>query len=166
MATEMLEGTPVGAELPDILGVIEGTLVVNTNDRVIAGIAYTGFRYLLALEFARQQPALALLYDFDIKTMPAKRGSIRIPFKIWVKLKRHVAAEVKKAGVAAIIIGVLNLPGAINESEKLFHEFFPPIQSQLHHDLRSCSPVIEITDIRLPDDRDIFDKETPRSFDL
>jgi hypothetical protein len=166
MAAKMREEVSVGAELPEILQVIEGTLVVDTNDLATASIALKGFQYLLALEFARQLPALALLYDLDIQVFEPERGSIRFPFKIWINLKRHVAAELeklKKAGMIATIAAVLSISTAIKDGVEVYHNLFPPIQNQLLQHLPSYKPIIEIADIRAADSRDIFDRETPGS---
>lgn len=158
------EETPTGVELAEILQVIEGVLVVETTDLAAAYVAFHGAQYLLALEFARRQPALALLYDLDVQLMGIERGSFRFEFKVLVKAKRRIAAELKKAGVVATLTMALALPGAINEGDKLFHELFPPVQAQLQQDIPYVSPTFEIRDVRAPDDRDVFDRETPRSF--
>src|SRR5437667_8859824 len=46
-------------ELPDILGVMEGSLVIETDDDGAVRTAIQGLRYLLAIEFAgNNQPSL------------------------------------------------------------------------------------------------------------
>jgi|SRR5579859_2061981 hypothetical protein len=166
MTTGVGEETPTGVGLSEILQVIEGVLVVETTDLATAYVAFRGAQYLLALEFARRQPALALLYDLDVELIRIERGSFRFVFKILVKAKKRVAAELKKAGVVATLSMALALPGAINEGDKIFHELFPPVQAQLQKDIPYSSPTFEIRVIRAPDDRDIFDRDTPRSFTL
>ncbi len=166
MATEMMKDTPVAAELPEILRIVAGELVVETDDPATARIAFAGFRYRLALEFARQQPALALLYEIEIEAGAMERGSIHIPFRIWIRLKRHVAAELKKAGAVAVIAAALALPGAIKDVREIYHDLFTTTQTQLQHDLPACKPVIAITEIRLADASDSFDKRSAQEFDL
>ena len=49
-------GDPIAALqlLPDIVAVMEGSLVIQTDDNGTAETAIDGLRYLLALEFARR----------------------------------------------------------------------------------------------------------------
>jgi hypothetical protein len=176
MATGMMEGAPVGAELPEILQVIEGTLVVDTNDLATAEVALKGFQYLLALEFARQQPALALLYNLDIQVMEPEYGTIHFPFKIRINLKERVAAEfkkLKKIEVIAIFSAMLMIPTAIKDSEEIYRNFFKSTETRLLQDLPSCSPRIENMVIRVADSTDIikkaknvFDRNTPGNFEF
>jgi hypothetical protein len=155
------EESPTSA-LTETLRVIEGVLAVDTDDWSTASVAAAGFRYLLTLEFSRQQPALALLYELDFQILKVERGSYRFLFKLWVKLKKRVATELKKADAVAIITAALAIPPAVTESIHIYERLFPPVQAQLQRDLPHCSLVIEVSDIRAPDGRDTPDPKGGR----
>jgi len=154
VATEHLPVNVETADLREILWVIEGAVVVPTDDRAEASVAFWGFRYLLALEFARQFPALALLYDIDVQLLSVEQGSTRFNFKALIKLKNRVKAEIKKAGVIATISVVLALPGAIGDTIDLKEKLFPPTQTELQSNQPHCPPTIEIYDVRTADGRE------------
>src|SRR5437867_1941051 len=99
-------------DLPDIFAVVEGTLSVATDDDFVGLTALRGFEYLLSCEFARQQPALSLLYDLELVLTSARSGSRHYHFKLLVKLKKRVKAELHKAGAIAIISLALGIPSA------------------------------------------------------
>src|SRR5580704_8647201 len=96
MESDLLQ--PTLTELPEILRVIEGTLDLETEEDRTAQAVLSGLKYYLFLEFARQQPALALLYDLDLKVTAMRRGSRHIDFKIFVRLKNRVVAALQQAG--------------------------------------------------------------------
>lgn len=164
MDLESILTAPV--ELPDILRVIEGTLDLDTEEDSTAHTVAAGLKYYLVLEFAKQQPALALLYDLDFQVMAVRRGSRHIDFKIWIRLKQRVqdalaaaGEEVRKAGVIACLAAALALPGAINETAKWFEHMPEPVQQRLQQDVPYCSPSVTFIEIRVPDQRDIFKAE-------
>lgn len=142
-------------EFPDVLGVIEGTLDVDTDDDQVGQNIWIGFTYLLRAEFLRQQPSLALLYEMEIQLLAVRPGSRKYDFKIWVRLKRAI----KKWGGAAGLSAALAIAPAADATIHVWEHFFPPVQTQLH----ACEPskpvVIVIKDIRQPDGRDIFSKD-------
>ena len=159
-------------ELPDVLRVIEGTLNLDTQEDSTALSVLAGLKYYLSLEFARQQPALALLYDLDFQVTGVRPGSRHIDFKIWVRLKKRVRTalvavgkEIKNAGVVACIATALPIPGAINETEKLLQRLPEPTQQRLHLDVPQCSPSLTFNEIRVPDERDVFPSE-PKHFEF
>lgn len=130
------------AALPDVLQTIDGTLVVPTSDDALAHVALDGFRYLSALEFARRQPALALLYELDIEHLGTRTGSRLIDFRIFVGLRHHLRTEIDKPGAVAPIAEVLALPDAISASLAQWTPLFSAVQAQLQHDLPQCPPTI------------------------
>ena len=155
-------------ELPDVLRVIEGTLNLDTQEDSTALSVLAGLKYYLSLEFARQQPALALLYDLDFQVTGVRPGSRHIDFKIWVRLKKRVRTalvavgkEIKKAGVVACIATALAIPGAINETEKLLQRLPEPTQQRLQLDVPQCSPSLTFNEIRVPDERDATTTSMP-----
>ena len=145
-------------ELPDILAIMEGSLVIETDDDNTAGTAIQGLRYLLAIEFARQQPALALLYDLDLQVLGIRRGSREVDFKIWARIKRRVRAAVRKAGAVAVLSVVLGIPAVIVSTAAVWHGLFPPVQEQLCRGMPSTQITINVT-VRPPDDRDVPPKQ-------
>ena len=145
-------------ELPDILAVMEGSLVIETDDDGAVRTAIQGLRYLLAIEFARQQPALALLYDLDLQELGIRRGSREVDFKIWARIKRRVRAAVRKAGAVAVLSVVLGIPAVIVSTAAVWHGLFPPVQEQLCRGMPSTQININVT-VRPPDDRDVPPKQ-------
>lgn len=152
------------AQIKPILVVIHGLLTVPTYEKLEAQTIFSGFKYLLAREFRRQQPALALLYDLDFSLVAVRRGSYIFEWKILVKLKDRVFPVISEPGSAVLIAAVLSLPGAINESIELWHNLMPPVQTQLQCDVPHSPPVIVIVEIRPPDDSDTFRKDGGRDF--
>ena len=155
---------PRGVQLPDILAVIDGTLTIPSDDKSEAITTFLGFEYLIAREFRRQQPALALFYEFDFKIQEVGSGSIIFYWRAELKLKEHIRAAVKKLGGPGVVISiVLALPGAINETEKLVRDLAPPVQTELRYDLPHSPPTLEIKVVRAPDQRDVSgpDDEPP-----
>lgn len=150
--------TPAGAGFPEVLKVIEGVVIVDTEDRGLAAVAYNGFVYRLALEFARQQPGLTLLYDVEIELLGVEEGSVRHIFKVVFRLKKRVAEELKKAGAVATLGVILAVPPAIHETENLFEQLFPPVHTQVQHDMPSCRINIEINNIRAADDHELSER--------
>ena len=145
-------------DLPEILAVVEGTLAVATVDDFVGLTAARGFEYLLSREFARQQPALALLYDLEFALTGPELGSRRYGFKILFKLKKRVKAEVRKAGAVAIITLALGIPSATLSTFQLIDYLFPPVQTQLNSALPDAPVTIELREVRQPDSRDVFPK--------
>lgn len=161
MATQ--SGEPVSgaaqadsATLAPILAVIEAELHVPGDDWGDAVVAAGGVRYLLAREFRRQQPALALLYDLEFVPLGVRRGSVIFDWKILVRMKRRAASALAEPATAVVLASALALPGAINESITLWERLFPPVQQQLEADLPHAPPVLTVIVIRAPDDRDVF----------
>lgn len=152
-------------EFPDILVVIEGTLNVATDDDAVGRTALSGFQYLLSCEFARQQPALSMLYEIEFVILGVRTGSRNYDFKILVKLKRRIGSEIKKAGAVAIISLVLSIPSAVLSSYQLYDQIFQPIQTQLNMDMPHSPITIQILEIRQADSRDILSK-TAQTFEL
>jgi hypothetical protein len=142
-------------ELPQILAVIEGTLTVSTDDDNVGITVLRGFRYLLACEFARQQPALSLLYELDLQVLDVRRGSREYDWKILVKLKKRVIAEVKKAGAIAVITAALGIPSAIVSGFELWEHLFPPVQIRLNSDMPQVPTTILVKGARQADSRDV-----------
>jgi len=158
--------------LPDVLGVIEGTLDIDTHEDSAAFNVLAGLKYYLSLEFARQQPALALLYDLDFEVTKARSGSRHFDFKIWLRLKKRVRTalvavqgEIRKAGAVACIAAALAIPPAINETIKLLESLREPAQQRLQQDVPHYSPSVTFTEIRVPDERDTVSRE-PTDSDL
>jgi hypothetical protein len=116
--------TPSGVGFPEVLKIIEGVVVVDTDDRGLAAVAYNGFVYRLSLEFARQQPGLALLYDIEIELIGIESGSIRHLFRAVFRLKQRVAAEVKKAGTVATLGVILRYLPALLKASICSSSFF------------------------------------------
>jgi hypothetical protein len=150
--------TPSAVGFPEVLKVIEGVVVVDTEDRGLAAVAYNGFVYRLSLEFARQQPGLVLLYDIEVELLGIEEGSIRQLFRAVFRLKQRVAEEVKKAGAVATLGLILAIPPGIIESEHLFEQLFPPVRAQLQTEMPSCQINIEVATIQAPDDSSLSDR--------
>lgn len=151
--------------LPELLCVIDGTLVVPTEDDVLANVAFDGLRYLTALAFSRQQPGLACLYELDFERLETRVGSRLIDFRIFVRLRDSLQTEVGKVGAIAVLGVVLALPGAINESLTLWDRVFPPVEEGLAHDLPQCPPNIQFV-VHAPPEKPNPFHSRGRSFDL
>ncbi|HYA28673.1 MAG TPA: hypothetical protein VEI95_07615 [Acidobacteriota bacterium] len=152
------QGTTVGTvtDFPDILCVIEGTLVVPTEDATTGSMAWHGLKYLLPLEFARQHPALALLYELDIQFLQQRTGSRLFDFKALVKLKNRVKAEIRKAGLVATLGVILAIPPTIDATIHTLEHIVKATEVRLQVDLPQSPPTIELKDIRIADNRDVF----------
>jgi hypothetical protein len=137
--------------LPEILAVIKGTLAVATDDDFVGLTTARGFEYLLAREFARQQPALSLLYDLEFEITGPSFGSRHYHFNIFVKLKKRVKAELRKAGAIAIIGLALSIPGATLTAIQLYDRLIPPVEIQLNSDMPYAPIKIELHAVHLPD---------------
>ncbi|WP_418647857.1 hypothetical protein ACNQFN_02635 [Thauera butanivorans] len=142
--------------LEKILAVIEVSLHVPSEDFSDAQVAARGFQYLLAREFKRQQPALALLYDLEFVGTGLRRGSYIFDWKVLVKAKQRVASALADPATAVMLTAVLALPGAIENSIGLWERLFPPVQQHLMDDFPHAPPVVTIVVIRKPDGRDTF----------
>lgn len=136
---------PMPEQLPELLLTIDGTLVVPTEDDILANVAFDGFRYLSALEFARRHPALALLYELDFERLGTRGGSRLIDFRIFVRARDRVRAEMDKAGSVAVLAVVLALPGALNDGITLWSQLFAAVEAQLQHDLPQAPAHIDFT---------------------
>ena len=143
-------------EFPEIFAVVEGTLTVSTTDDFVGLKALRGFEYLLSREFARQQPALSLLYDLEFSVLGSRRGSRRYDFKIVVKLKTRLKSELRKAGAVGLVSLVLGLPGAVLSTFQLVDYLFPPVQTQLNSDMPNAPATIELREVRPPDSREML----------
>lgn len=158
--SQAAEATLDAQQLPGILAVIEGTLTIPSDDHDEAINTFLGFQYLMAREFRRQQPALALFYEFEFTLQEVGSGSIILYWRAELKLKERLHAVVKKLGGPGVVISlVLALPGAINETEKLIHDLAPPVQTELRYDLPHSPPTVEIKVVRAPDNKDVSDPE-------
>lgn len=170
MATEpepdALQVEVAAPDLPDIAVVIEGTLTVATEDDAAALVALRGMSYLVNVEFARQQPALALLYECELVLLGTRRGSRKFDFKILVKLRKRAKAEMKKAGAVAVISAVLGLPGTVLSGLQLYEHLFPPVEVRLNVDLPQTPTTIEIREFRQADAREVPPPAAGRSFEL
>jgi hypothetical protein len=137
-------------KLPKIFGVVEGNLVVSTDDEFVGHTALLGLKYLLALEFARQQPALSLLYDLEFAADGPYSGSQRYEFKVLVRLKKRLRSEMRKAGPIGVIALVLGLPGCVHETLEVIDRLFPSVQTGLSAGMPSVNIRIEIQETRVP----------------
>lgn len=151
-------------ELPAVLRIIEGTLDLDTQEDSTAYVVAAGLKYYLSLEFARQQPALALLYDLEFHVTSMRPGSRHVTFKIWVRLKERVRIaldaierDFKKSGVIACMGLALQIPGAINETGKLFDNLRAPTEQRLQQEVPQYSPSLTFTGNRVPN----ADDESP-----
>ena len=118
--------------LPDTAAEITVTLSVATEDDATGQMVLNGFQYLLALEFARQQPALSLLYELNFKVTATYAGSQNFDIEILVKLRKRVTAEISKAGAVGILFHTLAIPIAIHDSIVLWERLFPPVKVELN----------------------------------
>lgn len=143
MTTASPQMEPVLEQLPELLLTIDGTLVVPTDDDTLANVAFDGMRYRTALEFSRRQPTLALLYELDFERLGTRCGSRLIDFRVFVRLRDRVRAELDKAGAIAVLGVVLALPGALNDGVTLWAQLFPAVEAQLQHDLPQAPPRID-----------------------
>jgi hypothetical protein len=156
---------PEFQDLPQITVVIEGTLTIAADDSSLAGVAFRGMAYLLAREFMRQQPGLALLYDLDVVLLKARRGSWHFDFKIIVRLKQRIRKAYKKATAAEIATVIMAAPATLLASHDIYLRLFPPVEQCLKSDLPQISISIGNLTIRQPDGRDVPPRE-PQEFTL
>lgn len=147
--------------LPDILYVVEASVIVPTEDLDEAFMVFSGVRYFFSVEFARHRPALALLYDLKLHIVDIERGSARYRVKILPKLRKrvkHGLQRIDRGEAIGLIAAILALPGAINETTTLFERIGKAAASHSERYYPSCTPTVEIEGIRPPDNRDIFPK--------
>lgn len=145
-------------DLPEILAVVEGRLSVATDDDFVGLTAARGFEYLLSREFARQQPALSLLYDLEFVLTGPRLGSRHYDFKILFKLKKRVKGAVRKAGAITMITLALSIPSATLSTFQLIDYLFPPVQIQLNSDMPNAPVTIELREVSRPDSTNVFPK--------
>jgi hypothetical protein len=161
MATRKSKGTadviiaePTPTEIPAKLFVITATLSVGTVDEGLAGTAFCGLKYLLAREFMRQQPGLALFYDLEFSILHVRHGSWHFDFKVVAKLKRHIKNVYKKASAVEIAGVILGTPAAIVSGYELYEKLIPPVQQCMRSDLPQVQINIINIEFRPPDERE------------
>lgn len=111
-----------------VLGVIEGTLTLKTDDPALADIAWKGFQFFAAVEFARKFPEIAPWVSLRFELLGVERGSFKIswkgfvelPGKAWEQLEKvpgqvgkafaAVGKDIKKSGVTAVMLAGLAIP--------------------------------------------------------
>jgi len=139
-------------EFPDILATISGTLEVGTDDDDVGNTVFSGFGYLLSCEFARQQPALALLYQLElVQVGPPRHGCRTYDFEITLKIRGRVKDAVKKAGVAVAITAItiaLGIPASIWAGIQIYDRLIPPVQVLINKDMPHAPSIITINGIR------------------
>jgi hypothetical protein len=116
-AIAIAEATELPA-LPDILFVAEAELHMQTTDRATADMVSSGYRYLVAKEFATFEPVLARFYEPEFHFKGRTRGSFHDRFTIRFKLKREarplkrrlraIQSDGKKDSNAAAIIALMS----------------------------------------------------------
>lgn len=110
-----------------VLGVIEGTLTLHTNDPALADIAWKGFQFFATAAFARRFPEISEWVSLRFELQSIERGSFKLkwkafvafPGKAWGELEKvpgkigkafaAVGTDIKKSGVTAVTIGALGL---------------------------------------------------------
>jgi len=156
------------SELPDTLAVIELELVVPTDDPYIAAMSRAGFSYFFMRELAREQPAVALLYDVEFHPLPPTRGCFHFEIKIKIKLKKQWK-DIKQKGMTlallAAITAALAFPGHIEKAAEAINKVLDHVQILLRNDQLQYPPTLIVKDIREPSSKDIFPKGGG-SFDL
>lgn len=80
--------------LEEIFAVIESDVWIDTEDQSKAKMIVDGFRYLLQLEFQKQQPILASLYELEFVNPSLERGgSFHYTDRIIAKLKEALLKD-------------------------------------------------------------------------
>ena len=166
--------------LKSILGVIEVNVWIDTNDRSKARLIVDGFRYLMQVEFQRQQPLLALFYELEFANPSLKPGgSFYYKDKIIFKLKAEgeqlknqldqVRKELKeskeatgkqvRAAVLGVIIGLSPILKPITEAliEYTSHPPHSQVENQLNRDNAPTIIKVEL-EHREVNNTDIFPK--------
>ena len=152
-------------ELPVMLVVVEGTLTVGTDDDMLAMTLVRGMGYLLAREFMRQQPGLALLYDLEVVLLGTRRGSLNFDFKVVARLKKRIRSAYKNATAAQIAGVIMASPAAALAAHDVYLRLFPPVEQCLRSDMPQIEIHLHQITVRPPDARDSAPKE-PRTFTL
>ena len=111
-----------------VLGVIEGTLTLKTDDAALADIAWKGFQFFAAAEFARMFPELSPWVSLRFELQGVERGSFKtkwtafvaLPGKAWEQLEKvpgqmgkafaAIGKDIRKSGVTAVTLAALALP--------------------------------------------------------
>lgn len=112
---------------PIILGVIEGTLTLGTDDLALAEIAWKGFQFFANAAFARSHPEISKWVSLRFEVTSVERGSWKVNWKGYFtlpsgaldKIKKvpgqignafsAIGNDIKKTGVTATVIAALGL---------------------------------------------------------
>lgn len=143
-----------------VLGVIEGTLTLKTDDPALADIAWKGFQFFAAAEFARMFPEISPWVSLRFELQGVERGSFKakwtafvaLPGKAWEQLEKvpgrmgkafvAIGKDIKKSGVTAVTLAALALPiGAY----PVYKEIFGTAASQTETYCPQSSPTFQIS---------------------
>lgn len=81
-------------QLEDIFAVIESDVWIDTEDQSKAKMVMDGFRYLLQMEFQKQQPILASFYELEFVNPSLEHGgSFHYTDRIIAKLKETLLKD-------------------------------------------------------------------------